>query len=62
VTPDSPAVLLLDSSRRRERLTAESRQGLIVPREAVLPEEDGLSAVFPCSGSSVKTLVKAGAQ
>jgi RND family efflux transporter MFP subunit len=59
VTPDSPAGLLLDSSLRAT-LTAESRQGLIVPRDAVLPDEDGLLLFTVQDGKAVKHVVKQG--
>ena len=59
VTPDTPAGLLLDSSLRAT-LTAEGRQGLIVPRDAVLPDEDGLLLFTVQDGKAVKHVVKQG--
>jgi membrane fusion protein (multidrug efflux system) len=59
VMPDSPAGLLLDSSLRAT-LTAEGRRGLIVPREAVLPDEDGLLLFTVQDGKAVKHVVKQG--
>jgi RND family efflux transporter MFP subunit len=58
--PDSDPILLLDAALRAELTTQSRPQALIVPREAVLPDEDGLLLFTVKDGKAVKHVVKTG--
>ena len=59
VTPDSPDTLVLDSSVRAEVVT-ETKQALVVPRSAVLPEDNTYSLFTVTDGHAVKHVVSLG--
>ncbi len=57
--PESADKLILDSNVRAE-LTAETRQGLIVPRDAALPDDEGTLVYTVKDDKAVKHVVKMG--
>jgi RND family efflux transporter MFP subunit len=58
--PDSDQNLLLDGALRAELTSQAKSQAMIVPREAVLPDEDGLLLFTVKDGKAVKHVVKTG--
>ena len=59
VTPDSPDSLLLDDLVRGE-IVAETKQVMVVPRSAVLPEDKAYSLFTVKDGHVVKHVVSVG--